>query len=79
MSKRVHFKASFQEKWIDNIKCKTWLAQAPSGKSTARCILRKKGINISIMGVSALESQQLERGIQICLMREKSIKMYFSF
>ena len=79
MSKRVHFKASFQEKWIDNIKYKTWLAQAPSGKSTARCILHKKGINISIMGVSALESQQLERDIQICLMREKSIKMYFSF
>ena len=56
MSKRVNSKASFQEKWLDNIKYKTWLAQAPSEKNTARCILCKKHINISIMGVSALES-----------------------
>ena len=56
MSKRVHSKASFQEKWLDNIKYKAWLAQAPSDKNTTRCILCKKDINISIMGVSALES-----------------------
>ena len=56
MSKRVRSNASFQETWLDNIKYKIWLAQAPSDKNTARCILCKKDINISIMGVSALES-----------------------
>ena len=56
MSKRIHSKATFQESWLDSTKYKSWLAQVPSDKSIARCILCKKEINVSIMRVSALES-----------------------
>ena len=77
MSKRVHSKASFQEKWLDNIKYKTWLAQAPSDKNTARCILCKKDINISIMGVSALESHAAGKRYTDLLNERKKYKDVF--
>ena len=56
MSKRIHSKATFQESWLDSTKCKSWLAQVPSDKSITRCILCKKDINVSIMGVIDFES-----------------------
>ena len=79
MSKRVHSKVSFQEKWLDNIKYKTWLAQAPLDKNTARCILCKKDINISTMGVSAIQSHAAGKRHTDLLIEKKSIKMYFLF
>ena len=77
MSKKVHSKASFQEKWLDNIKYKTWLAQAPSDKNTARCILCKKDINISTMGVSALESHAAGKRHTDLLNERKNYKDVF--
>ena len=56
MSKRIHSKATFHESWLDSTKYKSWLAQVPSDKSIARCILYEKVINVSTMGASALES-----------------------
>ena len=56
MSKRIHSESTFQKTCLENPKYKLWLALVPSDEKTARCILCKKDINVSAMGVSALES-----------------------
>ena len=55
MSKRIHSESTFQKTWLENPIYKLWLAMVPSDEKTARCILCKKDINVSVMGVSALE------------------------
>ena len=51
----IHSESTFQKTWLENPKYKLWLAVVPSDEKIARCILCKKDINVSVMGVSALE------------------------
>ena len=64
----------FQESWLDSTKYKLWLAQVPSDKSISRCILCKKDINASIMGVSAPESHAAGKKHTNLVEEKESIK-----
>ena len=54
MGKKAHSKSTLQDEWFTNKKFGDWIAKT-NKLSESRCLVRKKSIDISLMGVSALD------------------------
>ena len=75
MSKK-HSKSTFKDEWLLNPKYKSWVKKI--SLNTARCSFCNKHIDVSSMGVSALESHSTSKEHkQIVSDRSKNYSMFF--
>ena len=75
MSKK-HSKSTFKDEWLLNPKYKSWVKKI--SLNTARCSFCNKHIDVSSMGVSALESHSTsKKNKQIVSDRSKNYSMFF--
>ena len=75
MSKK-HSKSTFKDEWLLNPKYKSWVKKI--SLNIARCSFCNKHIDVSSMGVSALESHSTsKKHKQIVSDRSKNYSMFF--
>ena len=73
---KKHSKSTFKDEWLLNLKYKSWLKK--TSLNTGRCSFCNKRIDVSSMGVSALESHSNgKKHKQMLANRSKNYSMFF--